>query len=1156
MKIKFLTTPYLIKNKTFKGIFRIMKICFILLFVFSFQLMALNTEAQEAVIELRTNSITVGQLIEEIEKQTDYLVVYSNREIDTDQIVNLRKKSDNVSAYLDEAFAGTDIGYDFENNYIVLMKKANRNASTIAEMIRSAQQQGKTITGKVTDTSGFPLPGVTIIIKGTTRGTVTDADGNYSLSNVPDDATLVFSFVGMESQEVQVGNRTKIDVVMQEETVSLEEVVAIGYGVQQKKLLTGATIQVRGEDLQSRNTLDVLQALQGQTPGVQIFSTSGQPGESLKVTVRGLGTIGNAGPLYIVDGIQTGDISYLNNADIESVDILKDAASAAIYGSQAANGVVLITTKSGKRGAAHMTFDAYYGVQNVARKIDMLNAREYAVIMNEAAINNGKAPYFAIGEITQMGEGTNWIDEMLYDNAITQNYSLGVSGGSEKTIYSMSLGYTGQEGIVGGPDYSNYNRYSFRINSEHNLYNNIVKVGENLTFSYIKRNGISVGNQYNNTLRGAFNTSPFLPMYDDDGNFLNNSRDAGVIYQGKEWVPWYDGESNPYASMVYNNQNRNNNQKLFGNVYVQVNPIKGLTYKSILGVDFYTGEGRAFLPSYTLSMYAQRLNDEASQSLSKGLALTWDNVATYEFSVDHHDISVMGGMSAYRNKGSSMYTRNAKLVIADLRHAYIDNTLNTDFSLLDISGAPFDESKLLSYFGRVSYNYLEKYLFNATFRADGSSRFAKGNRWGYFPSVSAGWVMSSESFMSKTQNWLDFLKLRVSWGQVGNQNIGAWQYLAPIQTANVNYYFGSADFDASGNTPGAYPSRLANEDLKWETSEQFNIGFDARFLAGRLGFNFDWYKKTTKDWLIEAPILATAGADAPYINGGNVKNTGVELNVDWNDQTGNFKYFVNANVSFNSNKVTEVPTSDGIVHGLTNMLYDNSPEFYHRARTGYPIGYFYGWQTDGVFQNESEILNYKNNGKVVQPNAKPGDLKYIDQNQDGVINEADKTMIGDPNPDVIFGFSAGFTFKNFDFSLAANGVAGNQICQSYRDHSNAYANYTDEILGRWHGEGTSNTIPRVTETNINYLPSDIFIKSGDFLRINNITVGYDFSRMINKSFLNQFRIYASVQNAFTFTKYNGMDPEIGYGVENGSSGIDLGYYPRPRIMLIGVNVKF
>jgi TonB-linked SusC/RagA family outer membrane protein len=749
---------------------------------------------------------------------------------------------------------------------------------------------------------------------------------------------------------------------------------------------------------------------------------------------------------------------------------------------------------------------------------------------------------------------------MLYDNAVSQNYTLGMTGGSDKSVYSISISYTGQEGIVGGPKVSNYDRYNIRLNSEHTLYDGFLKIGQHLTMGYMEKNGVGVGNQYNNSLRGAFNTSPFLPVYDVNGDFMNNK--DGVEYYDENgnltvWSPWYEGESNPYGSMVLNNQSKNNNQKIFGDIYFELNPLKNLRFRTTMGFDYYVSESRSYKPVYELSIYDFRLHDAASQSMSKGLALTWDNVLTYDFKMNDHAFTVMAGNSIYQNKGSWVSVSNSDLVTSDLDHAYIDNTTNTDLTLLSYGGAPNDEAMLLSYFGRLSYNYQERYLLNATFRADGSSKFAKGNRWGYFPSVSAGWVVTNEAFMENTAGFLDFLKIRASWGQVGNQQIDAWQYLAPIKTDNTNYYFGSADFDASGNTVGAYPSRLSNPDLKWETSEQINIGFDSQLFDGHLNLTFDWYKKSTKDWLIEAPILATAGADAPYINGGNVDNKGVELSVSYHNSIGKLNYRISGNIAKNKNKVSEVPTSDGIVHGLTNMLYDNSLEFYHRAETGYPIGYFWGWETDGIFQNEAEVDAYVHNGKTVQPNAKPGDLRYVDQNNDGTIDENDKTNIGDPNPDYVFGFSVAFDYKGFDLAIDANGVAGNQIVQSYRNHANAYANYTTEILSRWHGEGTSAKIPRVTETNVNYLFSDVFVKDGDFLRISNITFGYDFTRkLVKKDFISQLRLYASVQNAFTFTKYNGMDPEIGYGVEDGSSGVDLGYYPRPRTVMIGVNVKF
>jgi TonB-linked SusC/RagA family outer membrane protein len=1018
-------------------------------------------------------------------------------------------------------------------------------------------QEVKTIQGTVLSSSDqTPLPGASVIIKGTTNGTITDADGKFTIEASNNDI-IVVSFIGYLSEEITVGNRNTFEVALNENISELQEVVVIGYGEQKKKLVTGATEQIKGEKFAELSTPSVLEGLQGQAPGVTVTHTSGQPGEPLKINIRGVGTIGNSGPLYVVDGVQTGDISYLNSADIESVDILKDAASAAIYGSQAANGVVLITTKSGKAGKMNISFDGWYGVQQVARKVDMLNSQEYAVIMNEAAINTGKTPYFTMDEINAMGEGSDWFDQMIYDNAKTQNYVLGINGGSEVSTYSMSLSYTGQEGIIGGPDLSEYNRYTFRVNSDHKVWKDIIKIGENLTFSYINRNGISVGNQYNNTLRGAFNTSPLLPVYDDNGDFLNNSAGAGVMYMGREWEPWAEGESNPYASMKYNNQGNNRDQKLLGNVYIEISPLKGLKFTSRYGIDYYMAQSRSFRPVYELSLYDFRLFDEASQGMNEGFAYTFENFITYDFNLGDHDISAMGGMTAYENQGSWVNVTNADLIISDLKHAYIDNTTNQDFTRLSFGGGPYDEAKLLSYYGRLSYNFREKYMLNATFRADGSSRFAEGNRWGYFPSISGGWVITNESFMQSLPDWMDFLKLRASWGQVGNQNIGAWQYLAPISIGDANYYFGSADFDASGNAIGAYPSRLANEEVKWEVSEQTNIGLDANFMNGKVSASIDWYNKITRDWLLVKPGFATAGAEPPFFNGGNVQNTGIELGLTWNDKIGDFNYSVMVNVSKNSNEVTEVPTEDGIVHGLTNMLYDNAGEFYHRARTGYPIGYFWGWKTDGIFQNEEEVQSYTDSeGNLIQPNARPGDLRYVDLNNDGVINDADKDMVGDPNPDYTYSLSFSANYKAFDLSILAYGVAGNQIVQSYRNQVNAYANYTSEILGRWHGEGTSNTIPRVTETNVNYQFSDIFVKDGDFLRINNITLGYNFNTLFNSGAISKLRLYATVQNAFTFTKYNGMDPEIGYGLENGSAGVDVGYYPRPRTYMLGLNFNF
>lgn len=942
----------------------------------------------------------------------------------------------------------------------------------------------------------------------------------------------------------------------------------MGYGVQKKKLVTGATVQVKGDEIAKMNTTNPLQAMQGQTPGVSIASTSGQPGADMKVSIRGLGTVGNSAPLYLIDGVG-GDISTLNPADIESIDVLKDAASAAIYGSAGANGVVLITTKQGREGKAQVSFDAYYGIQNVARKANMLNAKEYMAIMDEQALNSGLSAYDwsqyqSIYDANGNVYDTDWVDTMFKDNATTESYTLGITGGSATSTYALSLGYMSQEGVVGGSDVSNYSRYNFRVNSEHKLFKDILKVGEQVSFVYKMNNGISVGNQYNNTLRGAFGTSPIAPVYSD-----NNLYDSP--YNDTSTSDWNKGDGNPYGLMMTDSNNENKTATFSGNVYAELQPVKNLKIKSVFGVVYGSSEYRSFKPLYKFSQYIY--NEErttVSQNANHSLGMTWTNTASYDWTMGEHSFNALLGMEAYRYEGTYIEAKNGMLKegFDDWEHAFVGNgTASDSTNGLGASGNPHTESRKVSYFGRLGWNWKETYMVNATLRADGSSNFAKGNRFGYFPSVSAGWTITNEKFMESTQNWLDFLKIRASWGQVGNANIDAFQYLAPIKSTNTHYLFGSGygDSDAAaqlGTNWGAYPSRLANADIKWETSQQTNIGLDARFLNSRLGVNFDFYIKDTKDWLVVAPILATAGAGAPYINGGGVKNTGVELNLTWNDQIGkDFSYNIGINGAYNKNKVGEIPNDDGIIHGSTNQLYDNTPEFY-RAENGKPIGYFYGFKTAGIFQNNQEIEDWIKAGNgVLQADVQPGDVKFVDINHDGRVNELDKTDLGNGIPDFTMGFNLGFNWKGLDFSVVANGAFGQQIVQSYRNHTSKQANYTTAILGRWTGEGTSNRIPRVTDQNLNWQFSDLYVQDGDYLRISNITLGYDFAKLLRCKVISQCRIYAQVQNAFTFTKYDGMDPEIGYGPEgdNGQgwvSGVDLGYYPRPRTVLFGVNLKF
>ena len=936
--------------------------------------------------------------------------------------------------------------------------------------------------------------------------------------------------------------------------------VVVGYGVQKKKLVTGATAQVKGADVQKMNTTSALQALQGQTPGVSITQSSGQPGKGMQVSIRGVGTVGNAEPLYLIDGVG-GDINTVNPVDIESIDVLKDAASAAIYGAQAANGVVLVTTKSGKEGKTTVSFDGYFGWQDAPRKIKMLNASEYMTIMDEQAINSGMAPYdWSSYKSIYDADGniydTDWLDAMIADDSHTQSYTLGITGGNAASNYAMSLAYTDQDGLVGGKRVSNYERYNFRINSNHKLFNGLITVGEQVSFIHYRQKNMNDqgnGNQ-GNRIYAALSTSPLAPIYSDNGAY-------GSPFNSTANSDWYAGDGNPYGEMMTLSQLKNKTTQFFGNVYLQIEPIKNLVIKTVLGTNYSSYNYRYFQPQYQFSAFDNHDKSKVTQSAGDGYTITWQNTAAYNWNWGLNEMNALVGMEVSRADGVDLSATNSSLnsAFANWSKAYVSNgTAQSLESGLALSGAPWDSSRNISYFGRLGWNYDSRYMINATLRADGSSKFAPGHRWGWFPSVSAGWNISNEKFMEGTSAWLNQLKLRASYGKVGNNNIANFQYLAPIIYSG-HYNFGEGLGSTSpGYVQGAYPSRLANEDIKWESSEQINIGVDASFLNSRLQANLDFYIKNTKDWLVAAPILSTAGTDAPIINGGNVKNKGIELNLTWRDHIGNVEYWVGGNMAYNHNRVGSIPTDDGIIHGGKGILYDNSEEFF-RAENGHEIGYFWGYQTAGIFQNQADIDAWRAAGNgIFQSDVQPGDVKYVDRDHNGIIDEHDKTDLGSGLADWTFGFNLGATWKNFDISVVLNGMAGNQIVQSYRNIANAQANYDHKILGRWTGEGTSNSMPRLTQSTDNWLFSDRFVHDADFLRIANITIGYDFAHLLKMPFISKARLYVQGQNIHTFTKYDGLDPEIGGTINNYSwvSGVDQGFYPRPRTWVIGVNLTF
>ncbi|MDR2809727.1 MAG: TonB-dependent receptor [Tannerellaceae bacterium] len=948
-----------------------------------------------------------------------------------------------------------------------------------------------------------------------------------------------------------------LSIRLDEDTETLSEVVVVGYGVQKKKLVTGATVQVKGEDIQKLNTVSPFTALQSQAPGISIIKTSGQPGEGFKINVRGIGTTGNSTPLYIIDGVTGGDLNTLNPADIESIDILKDAASAAIYGARAANGVVLVTTKQGKVGKISVQYDGYYGIQNIRKNVQTLNAQEFVMIMNEAARNSGM-PEFDFNKLApnfsqvQNGEwtGTNWLNEMTHKNAVMQNHAVNITGGSEQSIYSLGLSYTSQDGIFGQPINPTYHRYTFRINSEYRILKgssfDILKWGENLNFSHTIRNSNGIGKHYNSDVYNAIKTSPLLPVYDESGNY----------HYAIDWNPY---EANPLGLTDYLwRGNLNKANYINGNVYLVLQPVGGLTFKSSFGINLQATSYRHFIPAYNLSTIDTgfRTDSEVTQNMSTGMKWIFENTLNYVTHIaDLHNIDVILGTSAEKGgMGERINASNVNPIFNDFEHAYLSNAKTIFSDKTKLSGDPWNQNRLLSFFGRVNYDYKEKYMATVVLRTDASSNFAPDKRWGYFPSISAGWVISNESFMTSFASWLDFFKFRISWGQNGNQDITPFQYLSTI-AFNTRYFPG---LDKTQSVTGAYPNIMANPDVTWETSEQTDIGIDSRFLNGRLGFSFDWYNKDTKNWLVQAPILGTMGTGSPYINGGDVRNRGYEIALSWRDQIEAFHYGVNVNFSNNKNKVLRIANTEGIIHGASNVLANGTAELY-RAEVGYPIGYFWGYKTGGVFQNQQQIDNYLNSkGEKIMPAAVPGDLIFVNQNDDETINDLDKVMIGDPNPDNIFSLSLFFDYKGLDFNLTSNGVVGNQLVRSYRRFADRpHENYTTEILGRWHGKGTSNTIPRVnmaTHINDNYI-SDRYIENGDYWRFSNITICYDLKYVWKKMPLQQARVYVTGQNVLIFTAYKGFDPEIGYG-DNWAGGIDLGFYPSPVSFLVGVSLKY
>ena len=1031
---------------------------------------------------------------------------------------------------------------------------------------QNIQIKGTVVSG----TDNEPLPGVNVVVKGnTSTGTITDFNGTFTLS-APADAILSISYIGFKSQEIAVKGHKDIKIVLQEDSETLDEVVVVGYGVQKKSVVTASIAKVSADDLASTAPVRMDNALKGLASGVTVTSSSGQPGAAAQIRVRGVGTIrtenGAADPLYIVDGMPLeGGLDYLNPNDIASIEVLKDAASGAVYGARAANGVILVTTKTGKIGKTKVTYDFSYGWQSAWKKRDVLNASEYALMINEGAINAGIAPKFS--DPYSYGQGTNWQDEVFNNNAPMMNHQVSVSGASEKVNYLFSLGFYTQDGIVGGNfDRSNYERLTLRSNTQYTLFDeskernwlNSLKVTSNLSYARIKSTNFDDNSTWGTPLGSALALSPILNVYDETEEAIKAQFDKyGTT---AEYTPVYDprngklfsipgefGEmSNPIAKLSLPGD-KHWSHKFVANFSAELQLWDNLKFKTSYGADLSFWGYDGYRPLYYLRSGESSTQSSAYSRKHDGTVWQLENVLMYDKSIDKHSFSVLLGQSAKKSSGSYLYgSRNN---ITNYSRPYIDASTglaaNAD---RDAAGAPSVDATLASIFARASYNYDERYMLQVTVRRDGSSRFGPNNHYAVFPSFSLGWNLTNEKFMNKRPNWLTTTKIRLSWGKNGNENIGNFKYTVLTSPGN-NAIFGSSENVING----VKASGLANPDLKWEESEQLDFGLDFGFFNNALTFTADYYKKKTNGMLMEMNIPFYVGEAKPIGNVGKMENSGIELEAAYKFRVSDWNFRVSANASYLKNKLIEY----GNESGWENLDSFQGTGDISRAENGKPFPFFYGYKTAGIFQNTDEVKAYKNDkGELLQPTAVPGDVRFVDVDGNGIIDANDRTDIGKGMPDWTFGFNLGVSWKNFDLNMMWQGTAGNDIYDATRRTDIATSNLPSWMLNRWTGEGTSNRIPRFVQgDNVNWQSSDLYVYDGSYLRLKNIQLGYTLpAALTQKVFISSLRFYVAAENLFTFTKYHGFDPEISSG--GTSLGIDYGVYPQARVWTIGASLSF
>ena len=1059
-------------------------------------------------ITLNLKSVELRKVLLTIEKKTDFRFLFNETLLAHKPKVDVEAIDKPVIQVLDEILQNTGISYKLLENKLVVLKPTGTPGLEELKDIR--------VSGHVTGPANEPLAGVSVTVKGARTGTTTDAAGNFAIT-VPDDAVLVFSSVGYEPLEVAVAGRSTVNIALQLSTRTIDAVIVVGYGTQRKIDVTGSVGQIKGEEISKQASTNPISGLQGKIAGVQI-TNSGAPGASPEIRIRGLGTVyGNPNPLYVVDGVWYDDISFLNPADIENMSILKDASSESIYGIRAANGVVLITTKKGKSGQPVVNYNGYVGMQHVTNQVDMANANEYATMVNELSTINGGGQ---ILNPANFGKGTDWYHQVLR-NAVITNHQVSVSGGADRSSYNFSLGYLYQQGIVETNDYT---RYTARLQNDFQVFKPF-KMGYSITGASSNSNDIP-----GSIFHQLFAAAPVVPVYYADGSYGDPSDYS--LGDGNNF--------NPQATIDFFNQ-RSKNYRLTGSLYGDLKFAKHFTFHSSVGGDFGQAEVRNYLPVYVATL--KQRNSTSQLTVSRAETRNWivENTLTYDNKFDDHSVKLLLGQNAQQIKSYGFSASAPNVPNNSEGDLYLRLGNTTGRTIVDYG----DLSTIASYFARVNYSFRNRYLLNASIRADGSSKFTGNQRWGYFPSVGVGWVISDEPFMKDMQIF-DNLKLRGSWGKIGNATVPS---NISIQRVTL---FPPAIFGGLPNTSASI-STIVPPTTYWEKGEGTDVGLEAGFMKNKLFLEADYYKKKTTQAIFDIPILYSLGTSNNVITGNqaDIQNQGFEFALTWKDNINkNLSYNIGANFSVNNNKVLAVTTGSNAIYGGGAAA--TGGQLSTRTVVGQPIGQFYGLQVSGVFQSQSEITG------SAQPNAKPGDFKYIDQNKDGVIDGKDRIVLGNPNPKNSFGINTYWTYKDFDLTLDFQGVSGVDVYNANLGLRFGNENFSKDFYdNRWHGSGTSNTY---SSANIgggdNYRPNSFFVEKGSYFRVRNMQLGYTLSSSLtNRWKIKKIRVYVNAQNAFNFFKYKGFSPEI-IGGSPTERGIDTNVYPLYATYNFGVNVSF